>query len=786
MSDPDALKNLTKGSEKCTLRRGMWETWSEWKATGPETPEQASTSEDGETKLEKMRKAAKAAREAKGQKLQERVMAGKEAIRAKLMKRIRQLEETVKTLQEQLVECRTAKSELENLHQEEQLNDRERKAAGGITAECRDGGLGTQADEVGGSVAKRESERIRELVLCDILENREVGCKFHRHWKDTTIALCFALYTTSPAAYKLMKRMMILPSVSRVLSVYGKEVRRQQKTLEKIKQIPELVKQWRRKYGLEDRKAIDVILGIDAASMKPEWMERKDEGEHPGQKLPNGQINNNFFVFLVMPYDPALGCFTAHVRAHCSGALGSKLSAEVIRDVKVALGDEGIIVRALATDGDRSYVSDQDSLFLRYKRRLKDLAGSFQHPSRINLDSVNIDELWWICDVLHALKCQRCRLKDLLGLRGKGPTICAEMLNAILNLPHCLKDISGVSKMNDVLAVELFSFESLQTLLDRKEYLACYYFAPFVFWYGAISIVGLSRETRLSMLKLAFWLLAGWYEGYPMIGRGNYIVGSEVLPLPEAPRKFFAEECDLRRYMNTIVFVYNVLKVHDEIACNRMGTHPVENLFGLVRVASKSRHEWKIVLSVIAKAGIVDEILCLHGMKSHVRREMGIGGIKMGKEYHVPGIGEECEIVNWVGDENWWVLNPLQAVSKVSKADMAKVWSFFGDQVGKIVEWKKEKHFVRLYQSGPVANQTVLSRILTFGENGQKFRWSKKKRLTAVRIRKTVSEALRDEGLAARDIEEAVVRTICDEVGCRKEDVDRLFRKIEWGEIKVG
>jgi hypothetical protein len=52
----------------------------------------------------------------------------------------------------------------------------------------------------------------------------------------------------------------------------------------------------------------------------------------------------------------------------------------------------------------------------------------------ISLDEIYLGEEALICDVLHALKCQRSRLKDLMSFHARAPTISAESLNKVLHL----------------------------------------------------------------------------------------------------------------------------------------------------------------------------------------------------------------------------------------------------------------------------------------------------------------------------------------------------------------
>jgi hypothetical protein len=127
----------------------------------------------------------------------------------------------------------------------------------------------------------------------------------------------------------------------------------------------------------------------------------------------------------------------------------------------------------------------------------------------------------------------------------------------------------SLSKMNDVLAVEVFTFNNLSRLLDDHKFLEAYYLFPFVCWYAVISIEGLSWETRLNLLRCAFCVFVDWYKRSAQLKR-------EFLK----DKKFFAEIPDIPRYLNTILFLSQVTRQKKPIAYNRIGTHPVENLFG--------------------------------------------------------------------------------------------------------------------------------------------------------------------------------------------------------------
>ena len=174
--------------------------------------------------------------------------------------------------------------------------------------------------------------------------------------------------------------------------------------------------------------------------------------------------------------------------------------------------------------------------------------------------------------------------------------ISADRLNRTLMLRRSLNEFSGISKMNDVLAVDLFTFPNLLKLWEAKDYMSCKYMLPFVLWYGGISIGGLPPRTRILFFSLAFRCLGVWLAYAPKVDRSHKIICSDG-----QRRRFVAEACDLRRYLNTLLFLIHVTSVSESIAFNRIGSHPLENAFGLIRLQSKNRHKCRKMLRVVAR-----------------------------------------------------------------------------------------------------------------------------------------------------------------------------------------
>jgi hypothetical protein len=571
------------------------------------------------------------------------------------------------------------------------------------------------------------SKRIIGTVLAEICENSQLidNRKNLRHWTHPTMDLMFVLYASSPQAYSLAKRMMALPAVSSLFETFGPEMKDMQSWLQHTANIPLIVDKWRRKAQLSPERQIDVIMGVDAASFAP-------------TKLPDQDHYVRYcYLFHVMPTDPQLPSFTAHLLPHQSPSLGTN-GYKRYDEVSQILGREEVRVLAYSSDGDRGNISRQRDLFETYKNIL--------HYSIEDICARTVQSIqgpWWIADTLHALKCQRARLENDLWLGpGLGP-VNAEGLNATLDLSVALTNFQSLTKMNDVLAVEVFAIDNLEKVMRKGQLIEACYLLPFVCWYSAMAIQGLEWETRLYLLKIAFYVFADWYKRYTQL-QGDFFKTA----------KFFVEIADLARYLNTILFLYHVTAKRNPIAYNRIGTHPVENIFGLVRVRSHFDHTWPKFLMSIARAIIMDYILTKNNMKSHVRREFGIAGVK------VLHAGEPMRFISFAHGTPQYFIECLMKLICHGSAEK-KVLQFMTDWMEgaqRLANWKNDGHGMKLYHSGSVASQSIISRHIAFGKKKKKFVWTPQRMKLARRLH-------------IRNSDRAIARRL----GCPEEDLPRLW-----------
>jgi hypothetical protein len=201
-------------------------------------------------------------------------------------------------------------------------------------------------------------------------------------------------------------------------------------------------------------------------------------------------------------------------------------------------------------------------------------------------------------------------------------------------------------------------------------------------------------------------------------------------------RKFFLEIPDLMRYMNTVIFLYHITSRKRAVAFNRLGTHPIENLFGYVRIKSHFAHTWPKFLMSVARAIFIDDVVTRNNMKPPIRREFSIAGVKILSE------SQHATMAISLPDDFPRVFvgrlidHLLGGEEKEDNLWMIRIWTEATQQLS---DWKKAGNSMKMYHSGIIANHTILSRSIGFGKDGQKskaeeFVWTPAKRRQARRL----------------------------------------------------
>jgi hypothetical protein len=215
----------------------------------------------------------------------------------------------------------------------------------------------------------------------------------------------------------------------------------------------------------------------------------------------------------------------------------------------------------------------------------------------------------------------------------------------------------------------------------------------------------------------------------------------QVFGINEKTSVLLVEVRDLVTYLNAIVFVYRVIRDYDDAALNRPITHPMENLFGLVRLACHENHTWDSFRSAVAKDSLAGDFLAAHRLQQHIRRDLSIGVAKATDQRH---FDDQLRVPNLLKHRMGHSLENVESV--------VRLWT---QGLFSLAKWKNGKHFVKLYHPGPVANDAILSRIIGFGGDATSHKWVKSKRDLAFSLHdqhKMTNEeiAAQDKGIAGR------------------------------------
>jgi hypothetical protein len=228
---------------------------------------------------------------------------------------------------------------------------------------------------------------------------------------------------------------------------------------------------------------------------------------------------------------------------------------------------------AVGTDGDRACFKRHDLLYDLYSERIS-------APMDEVIHVIDNTEIWEIADPFHVFKCQWFRLVHRLSFARVDKPFTVQSLNSILGLGPTLDRLTGIYHMNDVLAITLFTIENCLKLLFAGERSGFYHLLTFSIWLAAIHDPAIPLRCQQQMIELCFRCFTDWIVGGPRsLDCNHFTIHHETCV------KYVAELPDLKRYTNSLLFLYKILRnTTGSIVLNRLGTHPVENIFDLVRI----------------------------------------------------------------------------------------------------------------------------------------------------------------------------------------------------------
>jgi hypothetical protein len=154
------------------------------------------------------------------------------------------------------------------------------------------------------------------------------------------------------------------------------------------------------------------------------------------------------------------------------------------------------------------------------------------------------------------------------------------MIQNKCTLPSIIFDDSKVSKMHDSLPLTLFSMKTFYEILDEMDYTSLVVVAPWTFLCRSLIDPKITISQRIHLLEISFFILWFHYRMFEIHGTPKCT--------KERPKKMeFATLYTTRMIIESLNTIFSLIVIlrnaAQEINLNRIGSNPLEHLFGKSR-----------------------------------------------------------------------------------------------------------------------------------------------------------------------------------------------------------
>ena len=162
-------------------------------------------------------------------------------------------------------------------------------------------------------------------------------------------------------------------------------------------------------------------------------------------------------------------------------------------------------------------------------------------------------------------------------------------MKELFDVPTVVWADKPYTKMHDSLAIRLFTLDNFVKLIDADMKNELSYFIPVTLLNSALHEEHFSQEERFGFLEVGLLYMLS-YLGVTKHSKGS-------LRPQRAPRnatvRLFTDSFIIE-YCKTAVTILKILSAESGLlGLNRIGSNPVEHLFGLVRMKSRDSHTFQ-------------------------------------------------------------------------------------------------------------------------------------------------------------------------------------------------
>ena len=483
------------------------------------------------------------------------------------------------------------------------------------------------------------AQRVKMLAILDDMTRNSSVARSWRRYATTTLIFAIAVATTSFTCYQLLRRFLFLPSYSMLFRYFRPQMMQVESYVTNIDKLPLYLQMISEQMGNEKERITKHggIIAVDAISLRPHVFVTENglvQGvlEHPAlntsemramresyeayeryvASMKNKTITDSF-VYQYQPLYARGTCFTVLVEPSTQGK-ATGVQVDKLAELSEILEENGFPVEGFAFDGDSTYSQLHSVFFNHYQRQVIQDA-SFRNFSLINATSI-------VSDPLHLLKRARYRiLKSKVHGSFENSTdslISVERLQRQLDLPSVVFCNEPYTKMHDELATRLFSLSTLSSLFQGDNLTELTYFVPMCLLSASLQEAELKLEERVSLLEVGFYYMMSYYG----------MLSGNPIPLTQRKRKGNDHLCPfdlafVREYCNSVCSILKVLyRVNDTVGLNRIGSNPVEHLFGLIRMKSSSVHTFDKMLPVLSKSTLQQRFIEQMGANERIDKRL--------------------------------------------------------------------------------------------------------------------------------------------------------------------
>jgi hypothetical protein len=433
--------------------------------------------------------------------------------------------------------------------------------------------------------------------------------KNKRRFGDCPISMRFGLLLTclSRQSLDLARRFIPLPSYATLYAHFRTSIDATETNLLELTRVEEQIGDF---VASSDLPAGSLVsLAVDAMAMTSD------------RHYLLGKENDFVFVFYAQPLDRRFKCCPLYVMTRQSGQAIAPVQ-DVVDFICTRLSQHGLFVKFICADGDAGYNARHKDFFAAWYGIL------IEQGLLAAIEFAGQSEFIPVLDYLHLWKSYCNKIKNhpvTLSPDSLEAALNAVDLEGILHLGAALRDKSAIGRTRDSYAIQLFSYRNCAKCLGQEYWNEFMYLLPWTLQEEVVRNPHLTREDRLLKALLSLKLLLHYFDLCSLPPSEG--VSQRYIP-GKTQAVTFAPDATWPRVLNSaLVLVQFTVTAEESWSFSRVGTHCLENFFGLVRRQSFGDDRSVTATRIVARGVLVANIMHDLGLSFGHHRRDNVGGV---------------------------------------------------------------------------------------------------------------------------------------------------------------